>query len=78
MEQTDGVKITQTGKGRDYRMTKLHHFKVDGYCAETSRVYEYYECHWHGQNFQPFRDDITTNGDTLAVRYQQTCNDWSS
>ena len=58
--------------GREYRLPELPHFNVDGYCAETNTVYEYYGCHWHGHACHPFRDVTTTNGDTLAAIPEQT------
>jgi len=51
---------------------QLCHFSVDGYCAETNTVYEFFGFYWHGGACQPFRDNITTNGDTLAARYEET------
>ena len=32
----------------------------------------FFVCYFHGCTCQPFRDVITTNGDTLASRYEQT------
>jgi len=72
MEQTDGVVIKHARNGREYRLRELPHFSVDGYCAETNAIYEFVVCHWHGFSFQPFRDVITTNGDFMAARYEQT------
>jgi hypothetical protein len=72
MEQTDGVAIKDARNGREYRLPELRHFSVDGYCAETNTIYEFIACYLHGCTCQPIRDIITTNGDTLAVRYEQT------
>jgi len=72
MEQTDGVAIKHARNGREYRLRELPHFSVDGYCAETNTVYEFFGCYFHGCTCQPFRDVITTNGYTLAARYEQT------
>ena len=72
MEQTDGVAINHARKGREYRLLELPHFSVDGYCAETKTVFEVFGCYFHGCTCQLFRDVITTNGDTLAARYEQT------
>jgi len=72
MEQTDGVAIKHARNGREYRLSELPHFSVDGYCTETNTVYEFFGCYWHGCDCLPFRDVITTNGDTLAARYDQT------
>jgi len=44
MEQNDGVEIKHACNEREY-MPELPHFSVDGYCAETNTVYEYYGCH---------------------------------
>jgi hypothetical protein len=72
MEQTDGVSIKNARNGREYGLLELPHFSVDGYCAETNTVYKFFGCYFHGCTCQPFRDVITTNGDTLAARYEQT------
>ena len=72
MEQTDGVAIKHARNEREYRLCELPHFSVDCYCAETNTVYEFIGCYWHGYTCKPFRDIITTNGDTLAARYDQT------
>jgi hypothetical protein len=72
MEQTDGVTINHARNGREYRIPELPHFSVDGYCAETNTIYEFFGCYWHGCTSQTFRDVITTNGDILAARYEQT------
>ena len=72
MEQTDGVVIKHARNGRQYRLPELPHFSVDGYCAESNTVCELCGCYWHGCACQPFRDVITTNGDTFAARYEQT------
>jgi hypothetical protein len=72
MEQHDGVVINHARTGREYRLPELLHFSVEGYCAETNTIYEFFGCHCHGCPCQPFRDIITTNGDTLAARYDQT------
>jgi len=37
MEQTDGVAIKHARNGREYRLSELLHFSVDGYCAETKQ-----------------------------------------
>jgi hypothetical protein len=72
MEQTDGVAIKHARNGREYKLPDLPHFSVDGYCAITNTVYEFFGCYFHGCSCQPFRDVITTNGDTLAARYERT------
>jgi hypothetical protein len=60
MEQTDGVVLKRASKGRECRLPELPHFSVDGYCAETNRVYEFFGCYFHGCTCQPFRDVILT------------------
>jgi hypothetical protein len=44
MEQTDGVAIKHARNRREYRLREWAHFSVDGYCAETNTVYEFFEC----------------------------------
>jgi hypothetical protein len=48
MEQTDGCKIMHARNGREYRLTKLPRFNVDGYCAENRNVYKFLSCFYHG------------------------------
>ena len=72
MEQTDGLAIMHARNGLEYRLPEMPHFSVDGHCAETNTVYEIFGCYFHGCTCQPFRDVITTNGDTLAPRYKRT------
>ena len=67
-----GVAIKHVRKGREYRLPELPHFSVDGYCAETNKVYEFFGCYFHGCTCQPIRDVITTNGDTLEAGYERT------
>jgi hypothetical protein len=50
----------------------MPHFSVDGYWAETNTIYEIFGCYFYGCTCQTFRDIITTNGDNLAARYDQT------
>ena len=77
MEQTYGLTIKHARNGREYRLPELPHFSVDGYCVETNTIYEIFGCHWLCCTCQPFRDVITTNGDTLAARYEQQWYNWS-
>jgi len=72
MEQTDRVVIKHAHNGLEYRQHELPQFSVDGYCAETNTIYEFFVCYWQGCASQPFRDVFTTNGDNLAARYEQT------
>ena len=70
--QTDVLVVKHARNGREYRLPELPHFSVDGYCADTNTFYEFFGFYWHGCTFQLFLDFITTNGDTLAARYEQT------
>jgi len=72
MEQTDGVTIKHARNGREYRLPELPHLSLDGYCAETNTIYEFFRCYWNCCTFHPFHDVTTTNGDTMAARYKQT------
>ena len=72
MDQTDGLVIKHACNEREYRLPELPHFSVDGYCTETNKVNDFFGCSWNGCPCQTFRDVITTNGDTLAARYEQT------
>ena len=64
MEQTDGLAINHTRNGREYRLPELPHFSVDGFCAETNTVYEFFGWYFNGCIYQRFRDVITTNVNT--------------
>jgi G:T-mismatch repair DNA endonuclease (very short patch repair protein) len=72
MEQTDRCRIRHARNGREYRLPELPNFSVDGYCEETTTVYEFYGCFYHGHMCQPFRDVSTMSGETLADRYERT------
>jgi len=72
MEETDGVKTMHGRSGREYKLPLLPHFSVDGYCTEIGTIYEFFGCYFHGPTCRPFRDVITTSGDTIAERYEQT------
>ena len=72
MEQIEGVDIKHVRNGHEYRLSELPHYGVCGYCAETYTIYEFFGCYWLGCTCQTFRDFITTNGDSLATRYEQT------
>ena len=69
MEQTDGCTIMHARNGREFRLPELPRYSVDGYCAETRTVYEFFGCFWHGCKCQPMRDHKTLDEDTLAERY---------
>ena len=64
--------IKHARNGYEYRLRELPHFSVDGYCAETNTVYEFFVCYCHGCTCQPFRDFIVTSENTLAAKYEQT------
>ena len=72
MQQTDGMSIKHARNVREYRLPELAHFSGDGYCAETNTIYEFFGFYFHCCTCQPFRDVITTNGATLAARFEQT------
>jgi len=72
MEETDGVKIMHVPNGGVYKVPELPHFSVDVYCPETRTIYEFFGCYFHGHTCQPFRDVITTSGDSLAEWYERT------
>jgi len=72
MEHTDVVEIKHPRKRREYRLPELPHVSVDGYCPESRRAYEFLFFFWHRHHCQPFGNVITTTGDTLAARYEQT------
>ena len=42
MEQTDGCTIKHARNGREFRLTELPRYSVDGYCAENKTVYEFW------------------------------------
>jgi len=67
-----GHKIIHGRNRREYRLPDLHHFSVDGFCSETSTVYEFLGCYYHGHTCQPYRDVCTMRGDTLVERYERT------
>jgi len=73
MERTDGCHIQHARNGREYRPPELPHYSVDGYRAETRKIYEFLGCYYHGCKCQPLRDVKTlASGETLAERYEQT------
>jgi len=72
MEETDGVKLMHGRNGRKYKLPELPQFRVDSYCHETRKIYEFLGCYFHGHTCQPFRDVITTSGATLVERYERT------
>jgi hypothetical protein len=72
MEQVDACHIMHARNGREYRLSELPHFSVDGYCAETRTVYEFLGCFYHRHTCQPYRDISTLSEETLAERYERT------
>jgi len=68
MEQTDGCTIMHARNGREFRLPELPRYSVDGYCAETKTVYEF----WHGCKCKPLCHQMTLDEDTLAERYERT------
>jgi len=72
LELTDGVKIIHGPNGREYKVPDLPQFSVDAYCPETRTIYEFFGCYFHGHTCQPFRDVISTSGDTLPEYYERT------
>ena len=71
VQRTDGCTIRHARNGREYR-PDLPNLSLDGFCAETRTVYEFYGCPFHGHTCLPFHDVTTLGGDTLAERYEQT------
>jgi G:T-mismatch repair DNA endonuclease (very short patch repair protein) len=71
-EQTDGCSIIHGRIGREVRLPELLHLRVDGFCNETKKEYEFLGCFWHGHTCLPYRDVETMTGDTLAERYETT------
>ena len=69
-EQTDGCTISRVRNGREYRPPEFPNLRVDGFCAETRSVYEFFGCLFHRHNFLPFSNFTTLGGDNLAKRYE--------
>jgi len=38
-EETEGLNIMHCRNGREYRLSELPRFRVDGYCPDTNTVY---------------------------------------
>jgi hypothetical protein len=45
--------VTHAGNGREAHLAGLPNLKVDGYCAETSKVFEYLGCFGTGVQVRP-------------------------
>jgi G:T-mismatch repair DNA endonuclease (very short patch repair protein) len=69
---TDGCQILHGRNGREYRLPELPQMSVDGFCAETKTVYEFFGCYWHGNSCLPFRDVSTGARNILVERYEHT------
>jgi len=41
-QQTDGVKIMHGRNGPEYRLPEIPRFRVDGYCPDTRKIYEFF------------------------------------
>ena len=70
MEQTGGCAIMNPRNGRKFGLPELPRYSVDGYCAETKTVYEFWGCFYHGCKCKPMTDHTTVDEDTLAERYE--------
>ena len=42
MKRTDGCHIQHARNGREYKPPYFPHYSVDGYCAETRTIYEFF------------------------------------
>ena len=58
-EQTDDCSIRHARNGREYRPPELPGLNMDGFCAETRTVYEFFGSLYHGITCLPYHD-ITT------------------
>ena len=67
-----GRKITHGRNGRFYRLPELPQFSVEIFGSETSTVYEFLGCYYHGHTCQPYRDVWTMRRETLGERYERT------
>jgi len=66
MEEADGVKIMHGRNGREYKLSELPCFSVDGSCPETRTFYEFFGCYFYRHTLQAFRDVSIMIGVTLA------------
>jgi len=71
-EQTDGCTIRNARNGREYRPPERSCLSVDGFCAETGTVYEFFGYLYHGHTCLPYRDVPNLGGDTPAQQYEKT------
>jgi hypothetical protein len=58
-----------TRNGREFRLPELPQYSVDGYCAETRTLFDFYGFYYHGCPCKNFRDVKMQGGDTLAQQY---------
>jgi G:T-mismatch repair DNA endonuclease (very short patch repair protein) len=72
MEQTHGCRIMHARNGREFRLSQLPQYSVDGYCPETRTVFEFYGCYYHGCPCKRFRDVKMPGGETQSLRYERT------
>ena len=54
---SDGLNVQHIHNGKELRLGR-HGVRVDGYCASTQTVYEFFGCYWHGHSCLP---DIGSN-----------------
>ena len=65
--------ITHAGNVREVHLPGVPNVKVDGYCAETRKVFENLGCIWHGCLCMPNRHKpINKTDETLLSRYVDT------
>ena len=58
-EQDDGCTIRHARNGREYRPPELPRLRVDGFCAETRIVYEFFGCLFQVIPAYPFAKSLT-------------------
>lgn len=72
-ERNNQIDIVHSAKQKEARVAGV---KVDGFCAETNEVYEFYGCYYHGCP-RCFKHKIDTplsdnTAETLEDRYEAT------
>ncbi|KAJ8914447.1 hypothetical protein NQ315_011388 [Exocentrus adspersus] len=72
-EKQQNIKIKHAARGKE---STVQGVKVDGYCAETKQIYQFYGCYYHGcttcfryNRDAPMHDD---SSQTLNTRYEST------
>jgi hypothetical protein len=58
-EQLDGCRIMHVRNGREYRLSALPRWSVDGVCKKTNTVYEFCGSYWHRHTYLPSREVMT-------------------